>query len=102
MEIAWVDKKYMHYKMSEISNRYLLNILGFMCKGGGYSDLLTTDKICKLFDEAHDRRLDHDFNIADAVKNIRLKQKYEEEKMDEELRKLFADPYLKDEGDEIL
>jgi len=64
--IAWVDRDYNKYTLEEISNRYLMNILRFLCRGGGYTDYLDKDKIQTLFDEAEKRGIKHTIDIKDA------------------------------------
>lgn len=61
-ETAWIDIDFNEYTMDEITDRYLLNIIKFMAKGGGYNDFLTYEKRQDLVDEAIRRGL-----IKDSV-----------------------------------
>jgi hypothetical protein len=83
-EIAWIDRNYKEYSMDEILDSHLLNILRFMCKGGGYSYFLTTEKIINLFDEANKRNLKHSNKLIDALESRDLKDLMEEIKIFDE------------------
>lgn len=72
-KVAWIDRFYKNYQMDEISDSHLLNILGFMCNGGGHAHFLTVEKIKNLFDEADRRNLRHKNDIVDAFESRDLK-----------------------------
>lgn len=52
--------------MEQIDDKYLLNILGFLCKGGGCIAYTDDDNIFKLFSEANRRGLTHNLSINKA------------------------------------
>jgi hypothetical protein len=56
-EVAWIDKNYEHYSMSDISDTHLINILRFIGEGGGYDHFLTEGKIINLLTESFSRGL---------------------------------------------
>lgn len=56
-EIAWIDSKYRHYRIYEITDEHLLKIIEFISNGGGYDHFLTKDKIANLLKEAFNRGL---------------------------------------------
>lgn len=60
-DYVWEDINGNFYTLQDIDDRYLLNILRFIRKGGGYIDFLDEDKIKKLYEEARKRKLK--FNI---------------------------------------
>jgi hypothetical protein len=66
-ETAWIDRNYKHYHMSEIEDGHLINILGFMTRGGGYAHFLTNSKIKALFNEANKRGLSHEHSLNKAI-----------------------------------
>lgn len=84
-EFAWMNVNYQEFKMHEIDDRYLLNILSFLCRGGGYTDFLTDDKIEALFEEAKKRGLNHRHDVKQAL------QLFREKMMMEALREEFDD-----------
>ena len=47
-EYVWVDRNRNHYKLEDISNSYLLNIIKFICDGGGFTDEMSERKIKML------------------------------------------------------
>lgn len=73
-EIAWLDKDRNVFKMNQISDRYLKNILGFLCRGGGHTSFLDADKITNLFREASRRRLEHPYKLTDAIHALSEKE----------------------------
>jgi methyltransferase-like protein len=73
-EVAWVDKKGKQYAMNEIKDSHLLNIISFMCRGGGYVSFLDTEKISNLFTEAASRNLKHHHNQQNAISIINHKR----------------------------
>lgn len=66
-QIAWIDRNCKKYSMDEISDEYLLNILTFICDGGGYDHFLTKEKITNLFNEAEKRGLPHTNSLLEAI-----------------------------------
>ncbi|MED1125555.1 hypothetical protein [Bacillus atrophaeus] len=66
-QIAWIDISRKSYYMEEISDAYLLNIIKFVNKGGGYLDFLTEEKIINLFKEADRRCLKHGCSLSKAL-----------------------------------
>lgn len=72
-ERAWIDREGKSYTMDEISNKHLLNILRFMCNGGGYTYFLSKERIKDLFNEADRRRLTHRSCLTGAINSIEIK-----------------------------
>jgi hypothetical protein len=65
--IAWIDRGRRKYTMDEITDSHLVNILKFLCKGGGYMDFVTPEKIIELFEEAERRDLEHTQSLGTAI-----------------------------------
>jgi hypothetical protein len=65
--IAWIDRGRRQYTMDEIEDSHLINILKFLCRGGGYMDFVTHEKIIALFEEADERGLKHNQNLGTAI-----------------------------------
>lgn len=65
--IAWMDINRKSYYMEQISDEYLLNIIKFVSKGGGYLNFLTEKKIRNLFREADIRGLKHECSLSKAI-----------------------------------
>ncbi|MGV4321181.1 hypothetical protein [Bacillus mojavensis] len=82
---AWVDRDYKYYQMEEISDRYLLNILKFMCRGGGYTSFLSHERIENLFKEADRRGLNHGYDLSHAIMLHDMKEYAEEVRLNCEL-----------------
>lgn len=80
-KIAWVDREQNELTMDQISDRYLLNILGFLERGGGYTHFLDEDKIRALFSEANKRGLKHNHDLSLAIVEIEEKFVREEEEI---------------------
>lgn len=78
VEYDWVDGEYNKLTVNQISDRYLKNILRFLCNGGGYHDYLDEDKITKLFNEADKREIKHPYKLKDAIHAYRDIEIYEE------------------------
>lgn len=76
-EYVWVDRNRNHYKLEDISNSYLLNIIKFICDGGGFTDEMSERKIKMLFDEAKKRNLQHKFQLEKAISAYHEKLSYE-------------------------
>lgn len=72
--IVWIDKNYNEYRMDEISDRHLLNIINFMGRGGGHVDFLTPKRIEDLFFEARKRGLDHNVSMIETIEELREKE----------------------------
>lgn len=75
-EVAWIDKEGKEYRMRDIQDSHLLNILRFVCRGKGHSWFLTESKIRSLFEEADRRGLKHRYNIHDALYEMRSQFRY--------------------------
>ena len=70
---AWVNRRHRHIQMNEIGNGYLLNLIGFVTKGGGYSNHVNPNVIKNLFNEAEVRGLKHDNNLEIAIARFQAK-----------------------------
>jgi len=68
---AWVNIEHKPYTMAEITDEYLLNILAFLCRGGGYKYFVTPEKIKALFKEAKTRGLKHDSKQTNALEALK-------------------------------
>lgn len=73
-EEAWMDRFGNKYTMDELTDHYLLNILGLLCRGGGYVHFLTEERITNLFNEAARRGLHHDCHLDVALYHHREKE----------------------------
>lgn len=85
MSTAWVDRQLKRYKMEDIKDSHLLNILRYMCKGGGYVDYMSFEIIENLFAEADKRGLKHSNSIhmaIDAYKTKSLAEAFREMEME--------------------
>jgi hypothetical protein len=71
-DYVWCDINGNKYTLEQIDDRYLLNILSFINKGGGYTDFMSDSKITKLFKEANKRMLKHNLKLN------QLKEAYHE------------------------
>lgn len=71
--VLWQDRQRNYLSANMISDRYLLNILRFICNGGGYYSFLSEQVIDNLFAEADKRELKHSFNKNDAIFHYRFK-----------------------------
>lgn len=76
-EIAWIDGSGKKYRIEDITDRHLINILRFVCDGGGYITFLNERNIKRLFDEAKRRRLKHNYKVQDAIHAYYSKLSYE-------------------------
>ena len=56
-DCAWIDFNHKGYKLTEIDNFYLQNIIKFIERGRGYVDFLSKEKIHNLVYEAKRRGL---------------------------------------------
>lgn len=74
---VWYDVNYNAYTLQDIDDRYLLNILNFISKGGGYTELMTEKNIEKLFKEANRRKLKHNHTLKQLKEAFREKLSYE-------------------------
>lgn len=70
-ESAWMNVNYDEFKMNEIDDKYLINILSFLCRGGGFTDFLTDEKIEALFEEANKRGMKHHHDVKKALEIFR-------------------------------
>lgn len=73
-EVAWIDKDKREYRMRDIQDSHLLNILRFICRGNGDPSFVTDDRIRALFDEADRRKLKHFSNLSVAIRAMRDKR----------------------------
>lgn len=64
---VWCDINGKKYILQEIDDRYLLNILKFIARGGGYTDFLSEEKIKKLYNEATRRNIKHNLKLKDLL-----------------------------------
>lgn len=56
--VAWIDINKKQYRMSEISDSYLINILNFIGRGNlGWEEFTNSDIINRLYDELNQRGL---------------------------------------------
>lgn len=69
----WLDEN----PLPDIDDRYLLNILNFISKGGGYTELMTEKNIELLFNEANKRKLKHKHALKQLKEAFREKLYYE-------------------------
>lgn len=68
-KFAWIDAHGIEYRMDDIDNEYLINILGFVCRGGGYAHVVTVENVINLFRESYKRGLNHSNSLSDAILN---------------------------------
>lgn len=66
-ETVWVDINGKEYSIEEINDRYLLNILKFISRGGGYTYFMSDEMITKLYKEANRRKLKHSLKLKDLI-----------------------------------
>lgn len=76
-DIVWCDVNNNKYTLKEIDDRYLLNILRFISRGGGYKDFLDEGKIRKLYNEANRRKIKHNLKLVDLISAYYEKVYYE-------------------------
>ena len=74
---VWYDVNLKAYTLQDIDDRYLLNILNFISRGGGYTDLMTEKNIELLFNEANKRKLKHKHTLKQLKEAFREKLSYE-------------------------
>lgn len=67
--IAWIDVHHRKYKMDQISDSYLSNILKFINRGGGYDQFVTVENVSNLYEEATRRGLKFKFNLKKLIRN---------------------------------
>lgn len=72
-EYVWADVNGKCYTINDIDDRYLLNILKFIARGGGYTDFLNNDRIKKIYYEAKKRNIKHKFSLAELQGAINFK-----------------------------
>jgi len=72
-EYVWADINGKCYTIDEIDDRYLLNILKFIARGGGYTDFLDDDRIKKLYYEAKKRKIKHGLKLAELQSALAFK-----------------------------
>lgn len=73
-DFVWKDAKGILYRLEDINDTYLYNILRFMSNGGGYAFFLDKSKIRKLFNEAERRGIEHNFKCKKVEKIISAKR----------------------------
>jgi hypothetical protein len=66
-ETVWVDINGKEDAIEEIDDRYLLNILKFISRGGGYTCFMSDEIITKLYKEADRRKLKHSLKLKDLT-----------------------------------
>jgi hypothetical protein len=74
---VWYDCNFKGYTLQDIDDRYLLNILNFISRGGGHADLMSENNIKKLFNEANKRKLKHNHTLEQLKEAYRDKLSYE-------------------------
>lgn len=67
-DYVWQDINGNKYELEDIDNRYLLNILRFIQKGGGNISFLDDRKIKKLYNEAIKRKLNIEYPLIMLIK----------------------------------
>lgn len=77
MEYIWYDKQHNPHDIRVISDRYLLNIVRHVSKGGGYD--VSDELIRAIFEEANRRNLKHKFRVGTAINAWRGKRWAQEE-----------------------
>lgn len=73
----WYDCNFKAYTLQDIDDRYLLNILNFISRGGGHIYLMTEKNIELLFNEANRRKLKHNHTLEQLKEAYRYKLSYE-------------------------
>lgn len=66
-DVVWVDINKNKFTLAQIDDRYLLNILNFIKKGGGYVNYMNDERITKLYKEAKRRKLKFDFKLKELI-----------------------------------
>lgn len=74
---VWQDINYRKYKLQEIDDRYLYNILKFISNGGGNIEFLDDAKIETLFNEAQKRKIKHNFTLEQLISAFHERLSYE-------------------------
>ena len=72
-EYVWEDINRKQYRLQDIDDVHLSNILLFISKGGGRVSFLTEDKIKKLYAEAEGRKLTIDVSVNDLISAFNYK-----------------------------
>jgi chromatin remodeling complex protein RSC6 len=67
--IAWINVDHAKYRMKDISNLHLKNILNLLYRGGGHNYFITVDKITNLYNEANKRGIKLDFNLTKLIES---------------------------------
>lgn len=70
-DIVWRDNNGRNYRIQEIKDRHLLNILNFVRQGKGHLNYLSEYYAAKLYDEAIYRRLRVNFSKHDMIIQMR-------------------------------
>lgn len=73
-EKVWMDKNRRTYTLEQLEDSHLKNILGFICKGGGYVNFIDEERITKIFQEAVNRGIKHPYNLSKALQAFRTKE----------------------------
>ena len=76
-EYVWCDRNHKYLTLEEIDNKYLLNILNFILRGGGYVDEMSEESIKRLFNEANKRKLKHKFKLKQLLDMFYYKVEHE-------------------------
>ena len=69
--VAWVDRAGTQFTLRDISDDYLINIIGFVVRGGGYREYRTLSNIQTIYDEAINRGLKPIFSWKEVEESIR-------------------------------
>jgi hypothetical protein len=67
--IAWINVNHTKYRMKDISNLHLKNILNLLYRGGGHDYFITVDKITNLYNEANKRGIRLNFNLPELIES---------------------------------
>lgn len=63
MKTAWIDINTREYKLCNITDSHLLNILNFITRGGGYDSFMSVEVIERLYNEAIKRELKPHYSL---------------------------------------
>ena len=69
--IAWIDKNRKEYRLNEITDSHLLNLLTYVYKGGGWDSFVNLESMERLYDESLKRKLNYHIGKYTYMENIR-------------------------------
>lgn len=87
-EYLWVDNSRKKLTAEQIDDRYLTNIMNYLCRGGGYVTEIDESHIIRIFQEAVNRGIKHNFNIEMALASFKDKRRKYHQRLD---NIIFAD-----------